>query len=112
MRWSLILSTFIAAQFALSFAAVIPSSDQFQRRAPAGGAKVSSKEYRESSTSHPDAYNFEPGGVTRESLEESERLPHNQKLLTTPKMDAGMVPSKHLAADITKFFLPIRRSCL
>lgn len=119
MRWSLILSTFIAAQSALSFAAVIPSSDQLQpssdqlqRRGPAG-AKVSSKTYRKNAEDHAYAYKFDKaGGVTREWLEPSERLRNNQKMLKIPKTDAGMVASKRRAADITNFFVPIRRSCL
>ena len=109
MRWSLILFTFIAAHFALSFAAVIPSSDQLQRRAgPDRGSKVPSSVQRGNARKHP--YKYEQDN--RKRLKQSDRVPHNDKLLMTPKTDAGMVPSKRRAADITKFFAPIRRSCL
>ena len=108
MRWSLILSTFIAAQFALSFAAVISSSDQFQRRAPADGAKVPSRVQRGNARKHP--YKYEQDN--RKRLKQSDRVPHNDKLFMAPKTDAGMVPLKRRAADITKSFAPIRRSCL
>jgi len=90
MRWSLILSTFIAAQSALSFASVLPSSVQLQRRA--GGAKVSSKTYRKASEDSKYAYKFDKtGGVTREKLKPADRLPKNQKTLMIPKTDADHV---------------------
>jgi hypothetical protein len=90
MRWSLILSTFIAAQSAVSFAAVLPSSDQLQRRAV--GAKVSSKTYRKASEESKYAYKFDQtGGVTREKLKPADRLPNNKKTLMIPKTDADHV---------------------
>ncbi|EDR06292.1 small secreted protein [Laccaria bicolor S238N-H82] len=92
MRWSLILSTFVAAQFALSFATVIPSSDQLQRRAPADGAKVSSKTYRKISQLHPYAYKFDKaGGVTRHRLTQSARIPNHRTMLLIPKTDADHI---------------------
>jgi hypothetical protein len=90
MRWSLILSTVIVTQSALSFAAVQPSLEGLQRRAR--GAKVPSKTYRKSSQEHDYAYKFDMnGGVTREKLKKSERLPKNQKTLLIPKTDADHV---------------------
>jgi hypothetical protein len=90
MRWSLILSAFIIAQFALSFAAVRPSLEGLERRAK--GARVPSKTYRNNAEEHDYAYKFDlNGGVTREKLEESERHSHNEKILMVPKTDADHI---------------------
>ena len=65
MRWSLILSAFIAVQSALSFvcvALVIPlvESDELERRADP--LRLSSKQYRENSKAHP--YGYHVTGLT------------------------------------------------
>ncbi|EDR06152.1 uncharacterized protein LACBIDRAFT_328926 [Laccaria bicolor S238N-H82] len=119
MRWSLILSTFIAAQFALSFAAVIPSSDQLQRRARLSSARVSSKAYRKNSENAHYAYKFDlAGSVTREKLKPSERHPHNQEMLMIPKTDAdhifehqildGYLDDHGLAFEYVSMFIMIK----
>ncbi|KAF8959444.1 hypothetical protein BDZ97DRAFT_1838136 [Flammula alnicola] len=95
MRWSLILSTFIVVQSALSFGcvalAIPPSSDELERRARTG-ARVSSKTYRKNSENHAYAYKFDQtGGVTREKLKEEDRPSNGKKRLMIPHTDADHV---------------------
>lgn len=107
MRWSLILSAFIAVQSAFSFVcvalAIPPSSDRLEKRAPKGpkGAKISSAEYRKNSKEHPIAYHVEglgPKGkltentkVRQENLDEGKRYDYGNNMLNThgKKLHAG-----------------------
>ena len=108
MRWSLILSVFVAVQSVLSFLCaalpVSPSLDGLEKRARASGdpAKIPSKAYRESSKLHPDAYHVQglgPTGqltaetkVTKKTLKEGERHRYGHELLTSAdgnKLHAG-----------------------
>ena len=98
MRWSLILSAFIAVQSVLSFLcvalAIPPSSDGLERREPVG-PKLSSAEYRENAKSHPYAYHFKnlsPTGkmtpiatAKKEKLEKGKEKAHGEKLLKEGK---------------------------
>lgn len=106
MRWSLILSVFIAVQSELSFLcaalAVPPSLDRLEKRASRDPAKISSKAYREHSKSHADAYHVQglgPTGkltaetkVTKTALQKGERHHYGHELLTSAdgkKLHAG-----------------------
>jgi len=110
MRWSLILSTVINVQFALSLIAnglVDPEPLQYSdsvgvvRRSPAG-PKASSKTYRKNAEDHKYAYKFDNlEGVTREKLHHDIRKAYGGEVLKIPKTDAGTVPqnschSQHL----------------
>ena len=98
MRWSLVLSTFIAVHFSLSFFCValpiLPQSDELERRAPpseSNSLKISSEKYRENSRTHEFAYHVKDlaadgkltskATVTKEELKEKERPVHADKLL-------------------------------
>jgi len=91
MRWSLILSAFIAVQSVLSFVcvalAIPPSSDGLERRArrvrkAPDSPKESSKIYRENSKLHHYAYDFDKAtGVTREKLKKEDRLTKGESQL-------------------------------
>jgi len=93
MRWSLILSSFIAVQSALSFIcvalAIPPSSDGLERRrAPKDPVKEPSKKYRNNAKNHQNAYHFanlDPNGkiradttVTKTKLKEEDRLAYGE----------------------------------
>ena len=102
MRWSLVLSAFIAVQSALSFVCVAlpvpPLSDGLERRA-SDVLKLSSKEYRKNAAKHSYAYHVEGLGpnnkltnkatVKREKLEKAERPVQGKKLLNTKGLQAG-----------------------
>ena len=100
MRWSLILSAFIAVQSALSFVcvalAVPPSSDGLERRArPRAKPDVRSNndQHRKNARNHPNAYHFEGLGpnnqiteearVTKKPLKKEERREHADKLINS-----------------------------
>ena len=121
MRWSLILSAFIAVQSALSFVcvalAIPPQSEGLERRAkrPPTGPKLPSKVYRKNSEGHFDAYHVHglssTGKITEETKVEKERLTkgkerqYGQALLTSPggkKLHAGT-----LLRNVRLPFLPL-----
>jgi len=122
MRWSLILSVFVAVQSALSFlcaALVIPPSlDGLEKRASHDPAKISSKAYREHSKSHPNAYHVQglgPTGkltaetkVTKTTLKKGERHHYGHELLTSA--DGKKLHAGTLLRDVRLLFLLV--SCV
>lgn len=114
MRWSLILTTFIAAESGLSFfclALAIPQ--ELERRTPApakaASAKVPSKVYRKNATGARNKYMNSNLGSTREKLKKEDRLAYGEKRLRVPHTDAGTPFQQVTAPVITDL---ICRSCL
>jgi hypothetical protein len=112
MRWSLVLSAFIAVQSALSFvcvALVIPlQSDELERREPArrksstAQFKLPSPQYRKIATEHPFAYHVQgltsagkltdKATVRKEKLEKGKERDYGApKLKNTPGLHADHV---------------------
>lgn len=126
MRWSLILSALIAVQSTISSVCVAlpipPQSEELERRSPAG-VKLSSKQYRENSVKHPDAYHFTglgPNGkltshatVTKEKLPSGTNYQHAQTLKNSPKENhAGMLLRNVRLPVLTRLLCSNSRSCL
>jgi hypothetical protein len=132
MRWSLILSAFIAVQSTLSFVCVaLPistqsESDELERREPAGSKlKLSSDKYRANARDHPLAYHVTglQGKLTNGVTVKQEKLrgkqaknDHADKVLAThgkgtKAIHAGMLLSRCQAAVLNRPLCSNRRSC-
>lgn len=117
MRWSLILSTFIVVESALSFvclALAIPQPlEELERRTPAPAkadpAKLKSKEYRKNAAGAPYRYTKSNSGITREKLKKEDRLAYGKNRLQVPHTDAGTSFQETTAAVVTDL---VCRSCL
>ncbi|KAF8881673.1 hypothetical protein CPB84DRAFT_1817231 [Gymnopilus junonius] len=95
MRWSLILSTLVLVQSALSFLcvalAIPPSWLALDRRTIGAGPKASSKTYRKNSQKHAHAYKFDGEGVTREKLKPEEIQANGAHMIKIPHTDADHI---------------------